>query len=64
MGAEDFSYVLEKIPGCYLFIGCCPDDLDPEQAANVHDPNVLFNEEVIEHGIRVFSKIVFDYLGN
>ena len=25
-GAEDFSRVLEEVPGCYLFLGACPDD--------------------------------------
>ena len=26
MGAEDFSYYLQKIPGCFFFIGSAPSD--------------------------------------
>ena len=29
MGAEDFSYVLERVPGAMAFLGARPDDLDP-----------------------------------
>ena len=32
MGAEDFSYVLEKVPGAMAFLGACPPELDPMTA--------------------------------
>jgi hypothetical protein len=25
MGAEDFSYVLQRMPGCLMFLGVMPD---------------------------------------
>ncbi len=28
-GAEDFSFVLERVPGAFLFLGACPPDLVP-----------------------------------
>lgn len=28
MGAEDWSYVLEAVPGCMAFLGACPPDVD------------------------------------
>ncbi len=27
MGAEDFSYVLQQVPGAMFFLGVCPDDI-------------------------------------
>ena len=27
MGAEDFSYVLQRVPGAMVFLGVCPDDI-------------------------------------
>src|SRR5262249_50087736 len=29
MGAEDFSYVLERVPGAMAFLGACPPGTDP-----------------------------------
>ena len=29
MGAEDFSYFLQKVPGCYFLIGSAPQDREP-----------------------------------
>ncbi len=32
-GAEDFSFVLEQVPGAFVFLGACPPDADPATAA-------------------------------
>ena len=32
MGAEDFSYVLQRVPGAMALLGACPPGLDPETA--------------------------------
>ena len=29
MGAEDFSYFLQKVPGCYFLVGSAPEDREP-----------------------------------
>ena len=29
MGAEDFSYFLQKVPGCYFLVGSAPKDREP-----------------------------------
>ena len=36
-GAEDFSRVLEQVPGAYAFLGACPTD-DPATAPSNHSP--------------------------
>lgn len=47
MGSEDFSYVLEEVPGCYYFLGATPVGIDPETAATNHSPLVVFDDGVL-----------------
>jgi len=48
-GAEDFSRVLEQVPGCYLFLGACPDD-DYDAAEDNHSPRAAFDDAVMTDG--------------
>lgn len=47
MGSEDFSYVLEKVPGTFFFLQCSPPDVDPATAAWNHSAGVLFDDAVL-----------------
>jgi amidohydrolase len=51
MGAEDFSYMLEKRPGAYIFLG-------NGDTAAVHHPAYDFNDQAIPYGISLWAKIV------
>ena len=51
MGAEDFSYLLEKRPGAYLFLGI-------GEAPGLHHPAYDFNDEASASGASFFAKIV------
>lgn len=42
MGAEDFAFVLEQVPGAYLFLGTCPGD--PQTAPDNHSPRAAFDD--------------------
>lgn len=44
MGAEDFSYMLEKRPGAFIFIG-------NGDTANLHNAGYDFNDEALPYGI-------------
>ncbi|MDN6373369.1 MAG: M20 family metallopeptidase [Brevibacterium aurantiacum] len=44
MGSEDFSFVLNEVPGAFLFMFVSPDDVDPATAATNHSPEVLFDD--------------------
>ena len=44
MGSEDFSYVLNEVPGAFLFFLVSPQDIDLETAAWNHSPQVLFDD--------------------
>ncbi|WP_209372316.1 M20 metallopeptidase family protein [Brevibacterium renqingii] len=44
MGSEDFSYVLNEVPGTFLFLFVSPEGVDPATAATNHSPEVLFDD--------------------
>jgi hippurate hydrolase len=48
-GAEDFSRVLEEVPGCYLFLGACRGD-DYNAAQDNHSPRAAFSDGVMTDG--------------
>jgi hippurate hydrolase len=51
MGAEDFSFMLEKRPGSYLFLGQGP-------AAGLHHPAFDFNDAAAPYGASFFARLV------
>ena len=56
MGAEDFAFMLKKIPGAYVWLGV-------GQGANLHNPAYNFNDEVLTTGVEYFIEIVNQELG-
>ena len=56
-GAEDMSFVLEKVPGAYLNLGACPPDLDPETAPNNHSPYARFDDAVVPDGAALLASL-------
>jgi amidohydrolase len=55
-GAEDFSRVLEQVPGCYLFLGACPTD-DHEAAQDNHSPFATFDDSVLPDGCQLHASL-------
>ncbi len=53
MGAEDFSFVLERIPGAMVFLGVRPDGV--EQPAPCHSNRMLLNEEGMVAGMALHA---------
>ena len=62
MGAEDFSYVLQRVPGAYGFIGACPPGTDPKDAAANHSSRVLFDEPAMASGVAMYAAFALDAL--
>ena len=62
MGAEDFSYVLQQVPGAMAFLGACPRGVELAQAAPNHSNRVLFDEAAMEHGVVVYTAFALDAL--
>ena len=60
MGAEDFSYLLERWPGAMFFLGVKPDD--PSLAAPCHSNRMILNEESMAYGIAAHAAIAMNNL--
>ena len=56
-GAEDFSFVLEKVPGAFVFLGACPPDRDPETAPTNHSAIAVFDDAVLAEGTALYAEL-------
>ncbi|MGE0141506.1 MAG: M20 family metallopeptidase [Ilumatobacteraceae bacterium] len=63
MGAEDFSYVIERVPGTMMFLGATPLDRDLATAAPNHSTKVYFDESAMVDGAAVYAGVAMKYLG-
>lgn len=62
MGAEDFGYVLRRVPGALAFLGACPRGTTPGQAAPNHSDQVVFDESAMEYGVALYAAFALDAL--
>jgi amidohydrolase len=56
-GSEDFSYVLEAVPGAFVFLGACAPDEDPATAASNHAPQARFDDGVLADGAALLAEL-------
>ena len=52
-GGEDFSFMLQQVPGCYAFIG--NGHSDPDEF--VHAPRYDFNDDIIASGVNYWVEL-------
>ncbi len=64
MGAEDFSYVLHKLPGAMMFIGATPEGVNPNTAAPNHSNRAIFNEEAMRKGSAMYAAVALRHLNS
>jgi len=50
MGAEDFSYVLEKVPGMMAFLGVAQSGADWRHCCSIHSSRMMVDESVLPRG--------------
>ena len=62
MGAEDFSLVLQEIPGCYFFVGGRNVGIDAVYAYHHSKPNI--DERPLKIGARVIAEAVKECLSS
>lgn len=62
MGAEDFSYVLQKVPGAMAFLGAVPMGIDPESVPQNHSNLVVFDEEALPVGAALYAAVALRHL--
>jgi len=64
MGAEDWSYVLQEVPGAMAFLGACPPDLEPDTAPGNHSNLVVFDEAALATGVATYAAVALDTLSH
>ncbi len=63
MGAEDFSYVLQRVPGAMCHLGARPPEVDEATAPQNHSNRVVFDEPAMAVGAALHAAVALRYLG-
>ena len=61
-GGEDFASVVDLIPGAFVFMGACPDGLNPNKASTNHSNKALFDDSILADGAALLASLAFDTL--
>lgn len=64
MGAEDFSYVLEKVPGAMFFLGVAEDGADWNSCCGIHSPRMMVDEAVLPRGTALLAGLAEEFLAS
>ena len=62
LGAEDFSFYQQKVPGLFFWVGTRPKNQTAEEAASNHSPLFFVAESGLGLGVRALSHLAVDYL--
>ncbi len=54
-GSEDFSFVLDEVPGAYVGISACPGD--PATAPDNHSPRAAFDDSVLPDAAALLAEL-------
>jgi len=56
-GAEDFSFILNEVPGAFVMLGACPPDRDPEAAPTNHSAVAVFDDAALPEGTALYAEL-------
>ena len=62
MGAEDFSYVLEKVPGAMFFLGVAHEGADWRSCCSIHSTRMMVDESVLPLGTALLAGCAMRFL--
>jgi amidohydrolase len=62
MGAEDFSFYQQKVPGLFISLGGMPKGQDPDTAPRHHTPNFFIDDSGLKLGVRALTNLTLDYM--
>ena len=62
MGAEDFAYVLEKVPGAMFFLGAAAQGSDWRNCCGLHSNHMTIDEAVMARGAAMHAAIATRFL--
>jgi hippurate hydrolase len=60
MGAEDFAYVLERVPGTFAFFGMQPEGVAAPE--DIHSNRMLLDEPTMARGVALHAGLALRYL--
>jgi amidohydrolase len=63
MGAEDFSYVLQRVPGAMAFLGAAPPDEVPGEGPQNHSNRVVHHEPAMAVGVALHAAVAIRTAG-
>jgi amidohydrolase len=60
MGSEDMAYILQEVPGCFIFVGSANNEQKLD--APHHHPRFDFDERALAHGAALITAAAIEYL--
>ncbi|MGA5763323.1 M20 metallopeptidase family protein [Nonomuraea bangladeshensis] len=63
MASEDFSFVLDEVPGAFVFLGATPAHIDPERAEMNHSPRAEFDDGVLANQAVALAALALRHVG-
>ena len=64
MGSEDFSFILQRYPGAFVFLGTAPKGVNPLEAAGNHSPYMEIDEDAMANGAAAHAAVAFEFLNH
>jgi amidohydrolase len=64
MAAEDFSYILERVPGAMASLGTRPHGLADGEAANAHSNRYVLEEDALATGTAMYAAVALEFLNS
>jgi metal-dependent amidase/aminoacylase/carboxypeptidase family protein len=64
MGAEDFSYVLQRVPGAMFFLGVAGQGADWSHCCGIHSPRMMVDETALPVGTAWLAACATRFLGS
>ncbi len=61
-GSEDFSRVLDAVPGAMVFLGATPAGCNPADAPYNHSPLAAFDDSVLADGAALYTELALQHL--
>ena len=61
-GTEDFSRVIERVPGAMVLLGACVPGRDPSTAPSNHSPHAAYDDRTLPDGAALYAELALRQL--
>jgi amidohydrolase len=61
-GAEDFSFIAEKVPSFYIALGGRPSTVTFDEAADHHTPDFIIDDSGLDLGVSAMTGMALAYM--